>query len=98
MLDIVLKVHVTKRVEDDMINMQLGTQQKIKGRFREGYYKLHSPENDYRSILVHYYFCDDSNCWGFGFNKHDGGGFLPEWDLEAGVILTYVEVVPKYYD
>ncbi len=70
---------------------------KVKGRFREGYYKMYSPKES-SSTLVYYYFCDDSNCWGFGFNAFDGGGFLPEWDLEAGAILTLVKMVTKYHE
>ncbi len=70
---------------------------KEKGRFREGYYKMYSPVES-KSVVVYYYFCDDAKCWGFGYNVHDGGGFLPEWDLEAGVILTHVKLVTKYHE
>ncbi len=69
--------------------------EKEKGRFRKGFYKMYSPIES-KSVLVDYYFCNDEKCWGFGFNTHDGGGFLPEWDLEAGVILTLVKVVTKH--
>ncbi len=69
----------------------------VKGRFREGYYKMFSP-TEKESVLVDYYFCDDKQCWGFGFNIRNGGGFLPEWDIEAGVILTLVKVVTNHPD
>ena len=37
--------------------------------------------------LTYYYFDEKEECWGFGFNRADGGGFIPEDKLPEGTII-----------
>lgn len=49
----------------------------------EGFYFLHH-KREKKPVLVHGYTCKDAgNVFGFGFNTHDGGGFLPYTDLSG---------------
>lgn len=42
--------------------------------------------------LVHGYENPITNCFGYGFNVSDGGGFLPDWDLIKDTIIKPVEI------
>lgn len=46
---------------------------------KSGYVWLHT---DGEWTLAYYYEDFDAETWGFGFNIADGGGFIPENDLE----------------
>ncbi len=44
--------------------------------------------------LVYYYYNDDADCAGFGFNIADGGGFLPESDLlDSTEVVRFPEII-----
>lgn len=51
--------------------------------------RMHTDE-----ALGYYYFNPDAECYGFGFNIADGGGFLPESDVTDDVEITEVVVQP----
>ena len=61
---------------------------------KEGFYHLYN-ENESEPVLVHGYKCTDlGDKFGFGFNTHDGGGFLPLSDLIESSRVVLVEVIP----
>lgn len=55
------------------------------------YYLWHADESD--PVLVQYYCNPDTKQWGFGFNIHDGGGFLPADELTTNTKVTPVQVL-----
>lgn len=59
---------------------------------KPGYYYLYSP-HETEPVLVHAYQCTDAGCFGFGFNVHDGGGFLPLADLKNESRVEPVKIV-----
>lgn len=62
-------------------------------KMKEGFYFLHHP-TEKQPVLVYGYYCKDAgNKFGFGFNIHDGAGFLPFEDLsgEETIIPAMVE-------
>ena len=62
----------------------------------EGFYWLISPEGE--KTLVYYYRNPDTSKWGYGFNVADGGGFLPESDLDEAVkVIPAIVGVPVDY-
>ncbi len=63
--------------------------------FPEGFYHIYSPGEE-EPVLVHLYSCtDEGGLKGFGYNTHDGGGWLPLWDLKDDVRVVPVEIVEK---
>lgn len=57
----------------------------------DGIYHLYSPsESD--PVLVHLYDNRDEQCRGFGFNTHDGGGFLPLAHLATDSKIVSVKI------
>ena len=63
-----------------------------KAQMKEGFYYLSSPD-DPEPVLVHGYKSKDmDNQFIFGFNTHDGGGFVPLSDLTEETIVTPVEI------
>jgi len=58
---------------------------------KEGYYYLKTEGEE--PTLVHGYHCTDmGGKFGFGFNTHDGGGFLIAEDLADGTEAVPVTV------
>lgn len=60
---------------------------------KEGFYFIHHPIEK-EPVLVYGYHCKDAGGkFGFGFNVHDGGGFLPFDDLtgEEKIVPAVVE-------
>ena len=56
----------------------------------EGFYSLKS-DSEEEPVIVYGYHCTDmSGEFGFGFNIHDGGGFLPLYDISDGTKITRV--------
>jgi len=49
--------------------------------YEEGFYHLYTP-NEAAPVLVHGYFYQPLNEFIFGFNIHDGGGWVPVSDLK----------------
>ncbi len=65
-----------------------------------GFYFLHHP-TEKKPVLVHGYNCMDAGgAFGFGFNIHDGGGFLPLIDLtgEETIIPATVDTPKKVFE
>jgi len=58
----------------------------------DGFYYLYTPEEK-EPTLAHYYFNTNVGCKGFGFNIHDGGGFLPEHDLTEKTRIVPVSII-----
>lgn len=57
----------------------------------DGYYHLYNPSEE-EPVLVHLYFNRDADCRGFGFNIHDGGGFLPLSDIHPETRIVAVNI------
>jgi len=54
----------------------------------EGFYTLKNDSED-DLVVVYGYCCTDAGgVFGFGFNIHDGGGFLPISDITTDTIIT----------
>jgi hypothetical protein len=51
--------------------------------------RMHTDE-----ALGYYYFNPDAECYGFGFNIADGGGFLPESGVTDDAEIMEMEVRP----
>ncbi len=65
-----------------------------KGIMEPGFYNMYCPsEKD--PVLIHWYFADDADSFGAGYNTHDGGGFLPEKDIISEVSYKKVEIKEK---
>ncbi len=62
-----------------------------RSKMKEGFYHLYSPQEK-EPVLVHGYYNDDSKEFGFGFNTHDGQGFLPVKDLTEKTVIVPVKV------
>ena len=59
--------------------------------YPDGFYHLYSP-SEKEPVLVHCYYCEDSQCRGFGFNIYDGGGFLPLSDLTDDTSIIALDI------
>lgn len=59
------------------------------------YYKDSFNTKHEEKSLAYYYYNPDAECWGYGFNIKDGGGFLPEWDLTKNTKIVEVEIKEK---
>jgi hypothetical protein len=51
-------------------------------------------KSEVEPTLVQGYYSSDSQCYGFGFNTHDGGGFLPLSDITDISSLVPVTIIP----
>ena len=58
-------------------------------KLEAGFYHLTS-QDEPEPLLAHAYYSNDSKSFGFGFNTHDGGGFLPLNDLSEDTVVTKV--------
>ena len=56
-----------------------------------GFYHIYNQFED-EPVLVQYYHNSDARSWGFGFNIHDGSGFLPISDVSLDTIIKKVEI------
>ena len=60
----------------------------------EGFYYLKTKDGSEAPVLVHGYHCTDAGgVFGYGFNVHDGGGFLPHSDLTENSVVVPVSIV-----
>ena len=48
-----------------------------------------------KPLLAHYYYSSDHKTFGFGFNTHDGGGFLKSSDIGKDIDIVEVEIIQK---
>ena len=60
-------------------------------KLEEGFYHLKAP-GESEPVMVHFYFSSDVGENGFGFNTHDGGGFLPLSDVADGTEIVKLEI------
>jgi hypothetical protein len=61
--------------------------------FEDGWCYLYSDAEDSDPSLVYYYENPDTGLRGFGFNIKDGGGFLPEGDINPSTRMTRVSIL-----
>lgn len=59
---------------------------------KEGFYYLKSSDEPEPTLVYGYKCTDEGGAFGFGFNTHDGGGFLPLSDLIATTKVVPVEI------
>jgi len=60
----------------------------IDQNLEEGFFSLKN-DSEEEPVIVYGYCCTDAGgVFGFGFNIHDGGGFLPISDITADTIIT----------
>jgi hypothetical protein len=61
---------------------------------KDGFYYLKTKDGGESPVLVYGYHCtDNGGVFGYGFNTHDGGGFLPHSDLTENSIVVPVSIV-----
>jgi hypothetical protein len=60
----------------------------------EGFYYLKTKDGSEAPILVHGYHCTDAGgAFVYGFNIHDGGGFLRHSDLTENSVVVPISIV-----